>query len=112
MFPAPVQTLVDELEPAEAMNGIALHAQPLSTAIEPTPAADRLQQILVPTLGLWGNLDFPHLQARSHNLTAQLPQVRCEVLQGTAHLPKLEQPKRFSRALLAFCESLPPCMGH
>ena len=40
-------------------------------------------------------------------MAAQLPNVRSEVLPGTAHLPNLEQPERFNRALLAFCESLP-----
>ncbi len=93
------------------MNGIALRAQPLGTAIEPAPAADRLHQIPVPTLLMWGDLDFPHLQARCLAMAAQLPQVRCEVMQGTAHLPNLEQPERFNRALLAFCASLPPCIG-
>ena len=95
-----------------AMNGIALRAQPRGTEIQPASAADRLPQIQVPTLLLWGDLDFPHLQARCDSMAAQLPKVRCEVLQGTAHLPNLEQPERFNRSLLAFCESLPPCIEH
>lgn len=90
-----------------AMNGIALRAQPLGTEVAPAPAVDRLPQIRVPTLLLWGDLDFPHLQARCRAMAAHLPNVRSEVLPGTAHLPNLEQPERFNRALLAFCESLP-----
>jgi len=91
-----------------AMNGIALRAQPRGTEIQPPSAADSLRLVQVPTLLLWGDLDFPHLQARCDTLAAQLPKVRGEVLHGTAHLPNLEQPERFNRALLAFCESLPP----
>ncbi len=91
------------------MNGIALRAQPRGTEIEPAPAADRLHQIQVPTLLIWGDLDFPHLLTRCQRMATQLPQVRCEVLPGTAHLPNLEQPERFNRTLLAFCDSLPPC---
>lgn len=147
-FPPAIQTLVDQLEQAEAsgdldrvnaleaqawldgpaappgrvggavrelfldMNGIALRAQPRGSEIEPAVAADRLHLLQVPTLLVWGDRDFPHLQARCQRMATQLPQVRCEVLPGTAHLPNLEQPERFNRALLAFCTSLPPCPGY
>jgi pimeloyl-ACP methyl ester carboxylesterase len=147
-FQAPIQSLVDQLERAEAsgdidrinaleaqawldgpaappgrvggavrdlfldMNGIALRAPSRGTEIEPIPAADCLHRVQAPTLLVWGDLDFPHLQARCRTLAAQIPQVRCEVLPGTAHLPNLEQPERFNRALLAFCDSLPPCPGY
>ena len=94
------------------MNGIALRAETRGSEMAPAPAADRLHQIQVPTLLIWGDLDFPHLQARCQRMATQLPKVRTEVLQGTAHLPNLEQPERFNRALLEFCGSLSPCPGY
>jgi pimeloyl-ACP methyl ester carboxylesterase len=91
-----------------AMNDIALRTPPLGTALEPASAADRLHQIQVPTLLLWGDLDFPHPQARCQHMATQLPRVQTEIMPGTAHLPNLEQPERFNHALRRFFDSLPP----
>ena len=44
------------------MNGIALHASPGGSDIDIPPVFHRLAEIVVPTLVVWGNLDFPHVQ--------------------------------------------------
>lgn len=72
-----------------------------------TPAADswgRLGEIAVPTLIIWGDLDFPHLQERCATLGKRIKGARSELIPGTAHLPNLEQPKKFNAVLEEFLQ--------
>jgi pimeloyl-ACP methyl ester carboxylesterase len=69
------------------------------------PAKDsfkRLKQITAPTLLVWGDLDFPHLQERCALLGKRIKGAKSELMPGTAHLPNLEQPKKFNALLDAF----------
>jgi 3-oxoadipate enol-lactonase len=68
-------------------------------------AIDRLDQITAPTLVLVGDLDAPYLVAAADLMAARLPNARRAVLQGTAHLPNLEQPEEFNRLVLEFLTS-------
>ncbi len=74
------------------MNGIALRAEAKGAEQAPPPAVDRLGEIAVPTLLIWGDLDFPYLQARSRLLAQTIPGARGHVVAGVAHLPGLERP--------------------
>jgi pimeloyl-ACP methyl ester carboxylesterase len=85
-----------------AMNGIALRAGDPGPVLEAAPAWDRLEQIEAPTLLLWGDLDLPHLQARSGLLVQRIRGARGQVLPGVAHLPSLEAPQAFNAALREF----------
>jgi len=70
-----------------------------------TPATDsfkRLKEIAAPTLIVWGDLDFPHLQERSAILGKRIKGAKAKMMPGTAHLPNLEQPKKFNALLEAF----------
>ena len=70
-----------------------------------TPAADswkRLKEIAVPTLLVWGDLDFPHLQERCTLLGKRIKGAQTAFMPGTAHLPNLEQPKQFNELLEQF----------
>jgi pimeloyl-ACP methyl ester carboxylesterase len=70
-----------------------------------TPTKDsfrRLKEIAVPTLIVWGDLDFPHLQERCAVLGKRIKSSKSEMIPGTAHLPNLEQPKKFNALLEAF----------
>lgn len=90
-----------------AMNEIALRADDPGEAIEPAPAAwQRLEQLDLPTLVLWGDLDLPHLQSRCEALVQRIRGARRVVIEGTAHLPGLEAPDRFNAALRRFVEGL------
>ena len=89
-----------------AMNDIALRAERRGTESEPPPAYGRLVALDVPTLLVWGDLDFPHLVERCAYVATQLPQAKTYVMRGTAHLPNLERPAEFNNVLLRFCESL------
>jgi pimeloyl-ACP methyl ester carboxylesterase len=62
----------------------------------------RLKEIAAPTLLIWGDLDFPHLQERCALLGKRIKTARSEMMPGTAHLPNLEQPKKFNALLEAF----------
>ena len=88
------------------MNGIALRAPELTEEQEPPSAYERLADITVPTLLLWGDLDFPHVQARCHHIAKVLPKVKAEIIAGTAHLPNLEQPELFNKLLFEFLQQV------
>jgi pimeloyl-ACP methyl ester carboxylesterase len=75
-----------------------------------TPAADswkRLKEIAVPTLLVWGDLDFPHLQERCGLLGKRIKGAQTTLMPGTAHLPNLEQPKQFNELLERFLGEAP-----
>ena len=88
------------------MNGIALRAAKRGKEIEPAPAFQRIGEIAVPVLVVWGDLDFPHLIENCRHLAATLRDAQAFVLPGTAHLPNLEQPMQFNRKLLEFCTAV------
>ena len=62
----------------------------------------RLKQIEAPTLLIWGDLDFPHLQERCALLGKRIKGAQSALMPGTAHLPNLEQPKKFNALVEAF----------
>jgi pimeloyl-ACP methyl ester carboxylesterase len=62
----------------------------------------RLNKIEAPTLLIWGDLDFPHLQERCAVLGKRIKAAKSELMPGAAHLPNLEQPKKFNALLDAF----------
>jgi pimeloyl-ACP methyl ester carboxylesterase len=65
-------------------------------------ATDRLAQVEVPVLLIWGGRDpiFPVENAtRAHRL---LPDSRLVVLEGAGHTPQAERPEEFNRAVLDF----------
>lgn len=86
-----------------AMNGNALRlAATAGEALPPPPAWPRLHEIAVPTLAVWGPLDFPHLDERMRHVVATVPGARGHELGGTAHLPNLERPDAFDTLLRDF----------
>jgi pimeloyl-ACP methyl ester carboxylesterase len=89
-----------------AMNDIALRAERRGTEIEPDAAYGRVREITVPTLLVWGDLDFPHIAQRCRYLAVQMPRVTTHPMPNTAHLPSLEHPAQFDSALVGFLESL------
>jgi len=90
---------------------LAMNIIPLKSASpgKDTPAKDsfkRLKEIAAPTLIIWGDLDFPHLQERCAILGKRIKGAKSEMIPGTAHLPNLEQPKKFNALLDAFLKDL------
>ena len=72
------------------MNGRALAAWDAGPE-EPRPSAwDRMDRIEVPALVAVGELDLPHIRARSATIAERLPHGRLLELQAVAHLPTVE----------------------
>ncbi len=85
------------------MNGIALRAEGLGNSVETAnPAYLRLSEIGVPTLLVWGDLDFPHIQARCGQIAQLIPTAELEVIKGVAHLPSLEAPEMVTDIIRRF----------
>jgi pimeloyl-ACP methyl ester carboxylesterase len=56
----------------------------------------------VPSLVIWGEVDSLTPLAQGRSVAALLPNARLEVLPGTGHIPAIENPDAFNRAVLAF----------
>lgn len=90
-----------------AMNAIPLASGSPGEEIAPPAAWPRLEEIRVPTLVVWGTLDFVHLHHRMRELARRIPNASSFVMDGVAHLPGLEAPATFNPAVAAFIEALP-----
>ncbi len=84
------------------MNGEALGAPPTGPERPAPPAMARLAEIVVPTLVVWGNLDLPVIRRRSAAVAASVGAGRTVVMEGTAHLPYVEQPSAFADLVGSF----------
>lgn len=67
-----------------------------------TPAAERLGQLKVPTLIVVGEYDLPYLHAAADYMLERLPAARKVDIPDAAHLPNMDQPRRFQGAVDAF----------
>jgi len=85
-----------------AMNAIALANGSPGDVIEPPSAWERLEQLRVPTLLIWGSFDFAHLGARLAEVARRIPGAQSVVMDGVAHLPSLERPDEFNRVVQSF----------
>lgn len=94
--PDPVRALVLD------MNRRALTAAPVGEARWPDDAWRRLEELRVPTLVVWGELDVPWIAPRCEALVARIPGARAVRLPGVAHLPNLEAPERFDPPVISF----------
>lgn len=70
------------------------------------PAAGRLNEIKVPALLLWGDLDTSGVLSAMEVMSAGIPDVRKVMIPGTAHMLNMEKPDEFNRAVLDFLGSL------
>ena len=89
-----------------AMNAIALANGSPGDVIEPPSAWERLEQLRVPTLLIWGSFDFAHLGARLAEVARRIPGAQSVVMDGVAHLPSLERPDEFNRVVQSFLDRL------
>jgi pimeloyl-ACP methyl ester carboxylesterase len=90
------------------MNAIALRSPPIGSNLDVAPAFHRLGEISAPSLVIWGDLDFPHIQGRCRHIATTMPNGSGHVLTGTAHLPSLERPAEITNLVTAFIDS---CSG-
>ncbi|HEX8137189.1 MAG TPA: alpha/beta fold hydrolase [Pyrinomonadaceae bacterium] len=95
-------------ERVREMNLVALkRASGLGTeqAVE-RGAAERLEEISVPTLVVIGELDTPRTLEAADLLAEKIEGAKKILIPGAAHLPNMEQPGLFNREVLAFLKSL------
>lgn len=90
------------------MNGIALRAETKGAEQPPPAAYERLGEISTPTLVIWGDLDFPHLQARCRRIADSVPGAGARTLAGAAHLPSMEQPGAVTDLVAGFLGAAMP----
>lgn len=88
------------------MNSIALHHEEVGEERKTSPAMPRIGQLSMPTLVVWGDLDFEHIQRRSADIAAAAPKGEAFLIPDTAHLPNLEQPEMFGARLRQFLDRL------
>lgn len=108
------QRTLDQVDPAirdlvREMNLIALRMEQtgVGTEQEPEqPALERLNEIRVPMLVIIGDLDQPHVVRTGDVLAERVAGARKVVIEGTAHLPNLEQPDEFNQVVLEFLAGL------
>ncbi len=86
------------------MNDRLLPPSSVGANVDVASAYQRLGEISVPSLVIWGNLDFPNIQDRSRYLTTVLPNAAGHELSGTAHLPSLDRPAEVSALIGEFVD--------
>jgi len=84
------------------MNGIALRSPPTGSSLDTALAFHRLSQITVPSLVIWGDLDFPHIQERCRYIAGTMLNGSSHELANAAHLPSLERPEYITGTLTEF----------
>jgi pimeloyl-ACP methyl ester carboxylesterase len=84
------------------MNGIALRSPPFGSEVDVPSLFHRLTEVAVPTLVVWGDLDFPHVQQRCRHIAATIPNAESYEMTGVAHLPSLERPAEVTALVAAF----------
>lgn len=84
------------------MNGIELRSPPFGSDVDIRPFFHRLGEVAVPTLVIWGDLDFPYVQERCRHIVATIPGAEGHEMSGVAHLPSLERPADITALIADF----------
>ncbi len=84
------------------MNGAALRSPPIGSNLDTATTFGRLHEVCVPTLVIWGNLDFPNIQDRCRHIAAEIPGASAHEVAGAAHVPNLEHPAAIMPLLTSF----------
>ena len=66
------------------------------------PAAERLADVAVPALVIYGDQDVSDIQVIAKRLAADIPGAKLVVMRDTAHVPNMERPEEFNRIVLDF----------
>jgi pimeloyl-ACP methyl ester carboxylesterase len=84
------------------MNLRALRAPSVGEVADNVDAWNNLSKIQVPVLLIVGQLDLPHLQARSARMAEIMPHAELVLMKDVAHLSALEAPQRCAEIIAAF----------
>ncbi|WP_208539303.1 alpha/beta fold hydrolase [Algihabitans albus] len=89
------------------MHSIVLRSPPVGSDSDTAPNFQRLSELSVPSLILWGDLDFPHIQERCRHMVAAMPRASGRKMTKVAHLPSLERPAEVTGLLTDFIDRCP-----
>lgn len=98
-----VKARVDRMMRAQSPAATAAASRGMATR---TDGRDILSRIGGPCLVVVGEQDVVTPPEKAKAMAALMPQARLEVIPGAGHLPNLEQPQAFQRALGAFLASV------
>jgi pimeloyl-ACP methyl ester carboxylesterase len=79
------------------LKGIGKHVRAVKQ-----PAAERLDQLKMPVLIVYGDRDEPYMRAAADHMEQHIAGARKVLMPNTAHLPNLERPDEFNRILDEF----------
>ena len=65
-------------------------------------ARDRLEEIQIPTMIVWGTDDWVIPSAAAVSYNRRIPHSRLEIFEHTGHVPQMERPERFNAVLEEF----------
>jgi pimeloyl-ACP methyl ester carboxylesterase len=65
---------------------------------------DRLSELTMPTMLIWGRHDHIFPAAHAEAALRQLPNGRLEVFDDSGHTPQMEEPERFNQVVLDFLQ--------
>lgn len=99
---APVRERLREM----IANNYRLHHEQTQPRVLESPAVNRLGEIKVPTLVIWGDIDFSDVGAAMTLLADSVSGAQRMVFPGVAHMVNMEQPERFNAVVLDFLRKL------
>lgn len=70
------------------------------------PAAERLDELELPVLAVVGEHDEPYSLAAADYMLDNIPSARKVILEDAAHLPNMDHPDRFQRAVRSFLDEV------
>lgn len=109
MYREPDQVDADVRAQAGEMNRIFVERGTFFADMQPLnpldpPAVGRLAEVQIPALIVDGALDHPEILRAGDVMVAGMPDAQKVVLPDSAHVPNMEQPALFNRAVQAFLE--------
>jgi 2-hydroxy-6-oxonona-2,4-dienedioate hydrolase len=69
------------------------------------PAAQRLNEVQVPTLIIAGGIDDPEILRAADVMEAEILGARKVIMPDCAHMPNMEQPEKFNQVVLDFLQN-------
>ena len=88
------------------MDLIALRSESARDELERSTPLESLPKVDIPVLVIVGELDIPQMHAAGSHLAEKLSDQPAVVIAQSAHLPSMDQPEAFNRALEAFLTTL------
>ncbi len=79
--------------------------QPADKVQQPEPVADRLADIKLPVLAIWGTFDESSVAECGERLAAAVPGAQKHAFEGVAHMVNLERPAEFNRLVGDFLDA-------